>query len=223
MENQNKIALITGAGSGIGLALAKKLLNEGYEVVATTRTGKIEGSVHDNLLPLALDITDSQSVAKALSNIKERGLKFDLLVNNAGVAPDVFATEPDGISFNETLATNLTGTLFLTEALLPYVADGGNVVFISSNMGLPKNAGANGTAYRVSKAGINMYAAVLAQRLAERNIRVTPMHPGWVKTKLGGSSAPLTPEQSADALYHGIITNIETGKFWNAELRQIED
>jgi NAD(P)-dependent dehydrogenase (short-subunit alcohol dehydrogenase family) len=219
MENKNKKALITGAGSGIGLALAKKLLNEGYNVIATSRSGKIEGFEHNNLTVLPLELTDEKSVTDLAAQVKD----IDLLINNSGIAPDVFAVVPDKGSFNETLAVNLTGTVFFTEAVLPAVKSNGQILFISSNMGLLKNAGQNGQAYRISKAGINIYAAVLAQRMADRNIRVTPMHPGWVQTRLGGSSAPFTPEQSADALYHGIVTNTETGKFWNAELRAIEE
>jgi len=219
MGNQNKKALITGAGSGIGLALAKKLLNEGYDVIATSRSGKIEGFEHDNLTVVPLELKDEESVTNLAAQVKD----IDLLINNSGIAPDVFAVVPDKNSFNETIAVNLTGTVFFTEAVLLSLKNSGQIFFISSNMGLPKNAAENGPAYRISKAGINMYAAVLSQRLSERDIKVTPMHPGWVQTRLGGSSAPFTPEQSADALYHGIMTNFETGKFWNAELGVVEE
>ena len=69
MENQNKNALVTGAGSGIGLALAKKLLKEGYDVIATSRSGKIEGFEHDNLTVVPLELKDEESVAN-LAGIK---------------------------------------------------------------------------------------------------------------------------------------------------------
>ncbi len=219
MENQNKKVLITGAGSGIGLALAKKLLNEGYYVIATSRSGKIEGLKHNNLTVLPLELTDEKSVTDLVARLQD----IDLLINNSGIAPDVFAVVAEKDSFNKTLAVNLTGTVFFTEAVLPLLNDNGQILFTSSNMGLPKNAAQNGSAYRISKAGINMYAAVLAQRLAERNISVRPMHPGWVQTKLGGSRAPITPEQSAEFLYNGIKADTPTGKFWNAELMVIEE
>jgi len=68
-----------------------------------------------------------------------------------------------------------------------------------------------------------MYAAILAKRLVDQKITVTPMHPGWVKTKLGGDQAPLTAEQAAENLYKGIMQNKQSGKFWNTTIPGIED
>jgi len=160
---------------------------------------------------VALEATDAASVQQAVSRIAALTDGVDLLVNNAGIAPDVFAVLPERAAFQQTLDTNVTGTVFFTEPLLALVKDGGQVVFVSSNMGLPRHAAPNGPGYRLSKAAINMYAAMLATRLAERHIRVTPMHPSWVQTKLGGDQAPLTPEQAAAGLYEGIVATVESG------------
>ncbi|MFD0766679.1 SDR family NAD(P)-dependent oxidoreductase [Mucilaginibacter lutimaris] len=224
MSITHKTAVITGISSGIGLALTKKLLTEGYRVIGTTRTGSINGLKHEQLQLVSLDITDDDSLKTAANNIiKLASSDIDLLINNAGIAPDVFAVKPEPVSFTQTIATNLTGTVFFTEALIEHLNSNAQVIFISSNMALPRNAAANGPGYRLSKAAINMYAAMLAERLKTSGIRVTPMHPGWVKTKLGGNSAPFTTEQSADALYRGISTNTQTGKFWNADTHSIEE
>ncbi|MBO2011505.1 SDR family NAD(P)-dependent oxidoreductase [Hymenobacter negativus] len=217
-----KTAVVTGVSSGIGRALAQKLLAEGYQVIGTTRTGQAEGLSHPNLQLVALEATSEASVQQAAGQIAALTTGIDLLVNNAGTAPDVFAVAPERAAFTQTLTTNVTGPVFFTEALLPYLNSGGQVIFVSSNMGLPRNAAPNGPGYRLSKASINMYAAMLAQRLAERQIRVTPMHPGWVQTRLGGSKAPLTPEQAAEGLYQGIVTNTESGQFWNAAVGVLE-
>lgn len=221
MKNR-KTAIVTGISSGIGLALTKKLLQEEYHVIGTTRSGTLDGFSHPELTVIALEIADENSRQYAIEKIKFLTKEIDLLVNNAGTAPDVFAVNPDIKSFSQTLDTNLTGVVFFTEPLLDTMSEGGQIIFISSNMALPKNAAPNGPAYRLSKAGINMYAAMLAKRMAERKIRVIPMHPGWVQTKLGGDQAPLTPMQAAEGIYMGLSIDIESGKFWNVTTAAIE-
>jgi NAD(P)-dependent dehydrogenase (short-subunit alcohol dehydrogenase family) len=218
-----KTAIITGISSGIGFALANKLLHENYKVIGTSRSGKIEDLHHENLQVISLEASDKDSIQQAISRIITLTDNIDLLINNAGTAPDVFEIHPEMNKFNQTLATNVTGVVFFTEPLLPYLKEGAQVIFISSNMGLTRNADSNGPGYRMSKAALNMYAAILAKRVAAQGIRVTPMHPGWVQTKLGGSNATCTAEQSADAIYHGIITNTATGKFWNTTINAIEE
>jgi NAD(P)-dependent dehydrogenase (short-subunit alcohol dehydrogenase family) len=218
-----KTAVITGINSGIGFALAQKLLNEHYHVIGTTRSGKLSNLSHSNLNVISLEATDTNSIQQATRQIISLSNGIDLLINNAGTAPDVFDTTPEMNAFNKTLATNVTGVVFFTEPLLSHLNGNAQVIFISSNMGLPRNADVNGPGYRLSKAAVNMYASMLAKRVADRGIRVTPMHPGWVQTKLGGDKAPFTPEQSAEALYNGIVTNVETGKFWNAAVNAIEE
>lgn len=215
MNRLNKTAVITGISSGIGLALTKELLNENYHVIGTTRLGELKDFSHPNLEIISLEATDKSSIEHAIKRIRELVSCIDLLVNNAGIAPDAFTVIPEFDAFTQTINTNVTSVVFFTEPLLEHVNQGGKVIFLSSNMGLPENAAPNGPGYRLSKAAINMYAAILATRLEDRNIVVTSIHPGWVQTKLGGSQAPLTPEKSAKSIYHGIVTNTENGKFWD--------
>jgi NAD(P)-dependent dehydrogenase (short-subunit alcohol dehydrogenase family) len=222
MNTENKNAIITGANSGIGLALTHKLLAEGYNVFGTSRSGRIEDLNHDHLKVIRLDITNDERVTAALAEINSTGRKIDLLVNNAGVAPDVFAEEPEIGAFMETFSTNVYGTVFFTELALPLLNSGAQVIFISSNMSLPRNIATNGPAYRMSKAAINVYAMMLAQRLETQHIRVTPVHPGWVQTRLGGDKAPYTTAQSAEGIFNAIQKNEESGKFWNVTAGGIE-
>jgi len=182
MNNLNKTAVVTGISSGIGLALVKKLLAEKFNVIGTTRSGVLNDFQNDNLEVIALEATDKDSVTGAIKRISELTDGIDLLINNAGVALDLFDAKPEINTFNQTIATNITGVVFFTEPLLHTIKDGGKIIFISSNMGLLKNADANAPAYRMAKAAINMYAAMLAKRLAEHKIQVTPVHPGWVQT-----------------------------------------
>src|SRR5688500_4780315 len=153
----NKTAVVTGANSGIGLALVKKLLAEKYHVIGTSRSGKIEALEHPNLKVVQLDITNLDMINEAASQISRLAGSTDLLINNAGIAPDVMSVEPAYDSIMATFATNTAGSVIFTETILPYMKTGSQIVFISSNMGLPRNAAPNGPAYRMSKAALNMY------------------------------------------------------------------
>jgi NAD(P)-dependent dehydrogenase (short-subunit alcohol dehydrogenase family) len=217
MNTTEKTAVVTGANSGIGLALTQKLLAEGYRVIGTSRSGQIADFSHPNLTVVTLNVTNDASIAQAVAAIGQIAPSIDVLVNNAGVGADLGTILPERQLLRDTFATNVDGTILFTEPMLPLVRDGGQIVFLSSKMGLPTFAGPDSPAYRVSKAAINMYAAILAQRVAERNISVTPMHPGWVQTRMGGNSAPFTVEQSAAGLFRGIEARPVSGKFWNVE------
>ena len=214
----HKTVLITGVSSGIGYALMKKFLNENYKVIATTRSGKLHDFHHPNLNVVPLEATSQESIQSAAEQIGDLTSGLDILINNAGAAPDVFDVIPDYDSFTQTLDTNVTGVVFFTESLIDLVNKNGKVVFITSNMGIPENAAPNGPAYRLSKAAINMYAAMLATRLQENSITVSGVHPGWVQTKLGGDQAPITAEQSANGIYDGILSNKKTGSIWDITL-----
>ncbi|KRD07339.1 hypothetical protein ASE21_17755 [Flavobacterium sp. Root901] len=215
MNKLYKTAVVTGISSGIGLALTQKLLNENYNVIGTTRSGSLDDFSHSNLKIVPLEATSQESRDNAVNAILAITESIDLLVNNAGIAPDVFSIEPDFESFTATINTNVTSVIFFTELLLKHIKTGGKIAFISSSMGLLKNAAPNGTAYRLSKNAINMYAAMLASRVIDRQIIVTPIHPGWVQTKLGGNQAPFTTKDSADGIYDAILSNTNSGKFWD--------
>lgn len=222
MQSQQPTAVVTGGSSGIGLALTQKLLSEGYYVFATSRSGNNEAYAHRHLRVVTMDITDIPMIRTAAHTIAAAGRGIDLLINNAGAAPDVYTLDPEWNAFAQTFATNVTGLVFFTEAMMPHLNKGGQVVMMSSAMGLLKNAGVNGPAYRMSKAAVNMYTVMLSKRLLEQDIRVTAMHPGWVQTKLGGANATLTPMQSANAIYAGICSNKATGQFWNVDINGVE-
>lgn len=223
MSNSNKNVLITGAGKGIGLGLTKKLLQEGMRVYAVTRSGEIEEFSHPNLTIFQGDIANDASIEKVAKQIADLNIRIDYLINNAGVGPDLMDEVPSANLLRETFATNTTGTVLITEALLDYVNDGGHIVYLSTAMALLRNVAPSGPAYRMSKAAINVYAVMLSQRVASRNISVTPLHPGWVQTRMGGESAPVTLEQSVSGIFKAITENKETGKFWNVDIAGLED
>lgn len=222
IQNRPATAVVTGISSGIGLAMTRLLLDKGYQVVGTTKTGFLPALQHPNLTVVALDLNSQQQRSAAALAISDELDYIDLLINNAGIAPDVFSETPDLDSFSNTVDTNLTATVFFTELLIENMREHGKILFISSEMGLPKNAGKTGTAYRISKAGINMYAEILANRLSERGISVGAVHPGWVRTKLGGESAPISTAQSAAAILAQLPHIKGNGRFYNALTSQTE-
>jgi NAD(P)-dependent dehydrogenase (short-subunit alcohol dehydrogenase family) len=223
MKNQIKKAIVTGAGSGIGRVLTEKLLSEGIHVIGVVRSGKIEGLSHPNLTIVQGDISDVQSISNAVEQIGKIAGGIDYLINNAGIGPDLGDDIPSAEHLKSSFNVNATGTVLFTEGVLQYLKNGGHIVFLSTAMALIRNLGASGTAYRMSKAAVNVYAVILSQRLAGKNIQVTPLHPGWVQTKMGGESAPVTVEQSVNGIYKALTENTETGKFWNVQEGGLQD
>lgn len=213
-------ALITGANAGIGLALAGKLLGQGYRVIGTSRTGSIDALSHPQLFCLQLDVRDAASIAACRQSLARMATSIDLLVNNAGVADDVFQTVPERASFENTFSTNVTGLVFFTEAVIGLVPPGGQVINISTDMSLLAQIAVNGPAYRMSKGAVNIYTKMLAQRLTDKKITVTAVHPGWVRTKLGGDKAPMLPEASAAGILDIIAAQKDSGEFRNVATGQ---
>lgn len=221
MKPNNKIALITGANSGIGNALAEKLIAENYFVIGTSRNGKIENISSENLFVIALDLTNQSSIENANSIIRNKFKGIDILVNNAGIAPDLDKIKPDLESLKLTFETNVFGLVNFTETMLDFVNENGKILNISSIMAtLNQVSKIDSTAYRMSKSALNMYTKTLAARLNDKNINVNSIHPGWVQTKLSTEGAPLTTEFSANGIFKLLETEMETGTFWNAELQE---
>lgn len=218
MNLKNKIVLITGANSGIGNALAEKLIAENYFVIGTSRNGKIENIKSENLFVVELDLTNQKSIENANLIIRTKFNGIDILVNNAGIAPDLDRTEPDLESLRLTFETNVFGLVSFNETILDLVKKNGKILNISSIMATFNIISKiDSTAYRMSKSALNMYTKTLSARLKDRNIAVNSIHPGWVNTKLSTAGAPLSTEFSANGIFKLIETEMGTGNFWNAE------
>lgn len=223
MNNTKKTILVTGASNGIGEVLTAKLLKEGFQVIAVTRSGEVPGLSDENLTVIKGDISSEESIKTVASTLQERGVKLDYLVNNAGVGVDLGDGIPTAELMRISFDTNTIGTVLFTESMLPFINKGGHIVFLSTAMSLIRNLGPSAPAYRMSKAALNVYAVMLAERLTADQITVTPLHPGWVQTRMGGDTAPLTIEDSASGIYKAILENKETGKFWNVDLAAVEE
>ena len=213
-----KTILITGTSQGIGHALTKLLLMNGYRVIGTSTTG-IDNINENNYKSYSLDLSNSDSIAAFEKNFQTENIKIDILINNAGIGPDLDFQLPEEISFQKTFDVNVTGTTFFTEQMLQHLNVGGKIINISSKMGsidvCEKN---DSVAYRMSKAALNMYTKILSNRLEGKQF-VASVHPGWVRTNISKSNinGRLSPEESAQKIFEFISSDFKTGTFWNVE------
>jgi NAD(P)-dependent dehydrogenase (short-subunit alcohol dehydrogenase family) len=183
-----KVALVSGAGSGIGRAVAIRLAEEGAQVVVTSRT---ETHVHETCrlvagdpLGLVLDLRDPASIDAAVARAVDSFGRIDTLVCAAGVdqpgEPPVAETSDE--EWSETFAVNVTGVFRLCRAAVPALSDGGSIVTVGSANGLTPRP--NAAAYCASKAALLMFTRALALELAPRAIRANCVCPGVVDTPL---------------------------------------
>jgi NAD(P)-dependent dehydrogenase (short-subunit alcohol dehydrogenase family) len=214
----SKIVLTTGTSQGIGHALTKLLLINDYSVIGTSTTG-IDNINENNYKSFSLDLSNLDSIAAFEKNLQIENIKVDILINNAGIGPDLDFELPEKISFKKTFDVNVTGTTFFTEQMLQHLNVGGKIINISSKMGsidvCEKN---DSVAYRMSKAALNMYTKILSNRLEGKQF-VASVHPGWVRTNISKSNinGRLSPEESAQKIFEFISSDFKTGTFWNVE------
>lgn len=217
----NKVALITGGNKGLGLETARQLAAKGVTVVigardkakgdaAVVELKKGGADAHD----VVLDVTDGDTLGPAVRFIEQKWGRLDILVNNAGISrargeggkegdlDGAPSTVSQGV-LREVFDTNFFGLIAGTQAFLPLVrkaaGGAGRIVNLSSILGSmaehqdPKSPiyGYLMTAYNSSKAAVNMYTVQLAHELRDTKIKVNAVHPGWVKTDMGGSEAPM--------------------------------
>lgn len=202
MSAETKTILVTGAARGIGLALVAHLHTAGHTVIAACRNPASAAALQSIGVPVvALDIADPASVGAlpaAVSSITER---LDVLVNNAGIKGS--ATKPweasagpmpyvDADAVLEVFSTNVVGSLTVAQAVLPMLRRPGGVIANISSTLSSFGAGLGiDYAYNASKAALNMITVTMDRDLAGSGIAVVSINPGWIKTEMGGSDAPL--------------------------------
>jgi len=188
---QGKNALITGAGKGIGRAIAIALANEGVNVALVSRTEKNLKSVAKEIEAIGVktsiavaDVSDMVSVNKAVEKIKNQLGFIDILVNNAGTAKFGKLLELEPAAWEKQIKVNLFGVYYVTRAVLPQMIEKqtGDIINISSTLGLKGSAGAS--AYSASKFGVIGLSESLMQEVRKHNIRVTAFAPSTVVTEL---------------------------------------
>jgi NAD(P)-dependent dehydrogenase (short-subunit alcohol dehydrogenase family) len=211
MTGTGWVAVVTGANRGIGLEICRQLARGGGARVVLTARDATRGEaaarqLRDEGLAIefhALDVASGESVRTFAGWLEAACRRCDVLVNNAGVMID-----PRGSrvldsrieTYRDTLEVNLFGPLRLAQAVVPLMkrAGYGRIVNVSSGQGQLAEMGVGTPAYRVSKTALNALTRTLAAELQGSGILVNAMCPGWVKTRMGGSSAPRTVAQGAD-------------------------
>jgi NAD(P)-dependent dehydrogenase (short-subunit alcohol dehydrogenase family) len=205
-----RVAVVTGANKGIGYEICRQLARKGLRVVLTSRDAKKgeaarEALVREGLevLHLALDVTDEASVRTFAGYLDTELGRLDVLVNNAGILIEKYATSvldenPDNL--RATMETNFYGALRVSQALVPVMRKDhyGRIVNLSSGLGQLDDMGDGVAGYRVSKAALNALTRMLAAATKDDGILVNAMCPGWVRTDMGGADASRSVEQGAD-------------------------
>jgi NAD(P)-dependent dehydrogenase (short-subunit alcohol dehydrogenase family) len=222
------VVLITGANRGIGLALVKAYAGRRDKVFAAIRATSDRDAL-DAFAATApkwvevieMDVSDPAEIGRVRRRLEAEPI--DVLVNNAGIGgPDKqSATDMDFDGLEEALRVNTMAPLRVALAFLPNVkAAKGKIITLSSQMGAT-GASSDNLAYRVSKQAVNRLMRGLATELKPQGIPVLIVHPGWVKTDMGGESAQLAPEESAANLLKLIdkLDITSTGRFlaWNGK------
>jgi NAD(P)-dependent dehydrogenase (short-subunit alcohol dehydrogenase family) len=202
-----RVALISGGNRGLGREVARRLAEDGYQVVIGSRDlAKGEQAARElgaNVSACRLDVTDQKSIESCIDEIQGRFGRLDVLVNNAGIAGGGWSTSATDVDLDEvraTLETNLFGAWELTQAALPLMRENGygRIVNLSSGMGQLSDMNGHAPGYRVSKTGLNALTRILTAELGEENVLVNSCCPGWVRTDMGGAGARLSVEEGGD-------------------------
>ena len=212
--NEARTALVTGASRGIGLDVVRQLAERGLRVVLGARDSERGAAAAAPLearglsvMARQLDPTEQASVDRLAAELRDELGRLDVLVNNAAAYPSGRARDMDLVAVEDTLRLNTVAPWRMAEAVIPLMFAGGygRIVNVSSEAGSLTSMGAWVPAYNVSKAALNGVTRVLAADLAGTGILVNSVCPGWVRTDMGGPSAPRSVEQGAASVVWGAM------------------
>jgi len=221
MSAEEKTVFISGANRGIGLGMALLMAHKGYTVFAgyreEARSERLfqEARREARLVPVKVDVTRQSDLRRLVDTIASRAGHLDILMNSAGISLGK-AGQIDSLSlkdFTESFLVNVGAAFLTTRYLLPLLKEGREkkVVNITSVMGSIQLSTGDMVPYRVSKAALNMLTKNQAAAYQPCGITVVGLHPGWVRTDMGGPEAPLSVEESVTKLL-GIIENLSPSR-----------
>jgi NAD(P)-dependent dehydrogenase (short-subunit alcohol dehydrogenase family) len=212
-----KVAVVTGGNSGIGLASAKRLHEEGARVVITGRDPRTldaaVSAIGAGTVALQSDVSKPEDIDRLFSIVESRLGKIDILFANAGIAKFAPYSASDVALFDDMFATNVRGVYFTLQKAIPHLNDGASVILNTSvvaskgteNMGI----------YAATKAAVRSFARTAASELKARNIRVNAVAPGPIATPIFGRSG-LTEEQ-VEGFKAGISSRVPLGRIGRPE------
>jgi NAD(P)-dependent dehydrogenase (short-subunit alcohol dehydrogenase family) len=219
-------SVVTGANRGIGLEFARQLAARGGEVIGTARDPSKARELRGSGASVEeLDVSSEKSVEDFGRRLGGRAI--DLLVNNAGIGEE--SVDVERVSADELeryFRTNATGPFRLAQSLLPNLRAGRRklVVSLSSGLGsIEGNREGGWVAYRASKAALNQLMRTFAAELSGERMIFVLLSPGWVRTRMGGPGATLTPEESVRAMLKIVdgLTTRDNGKFYDHKGREV--
>ena len=210
--DKNRVALVTGANRGLGFETARQLLAKGYSVVLAGREAvaleRAQRSLSERerarAMTVQMDVTSVNSIAAAARAVAAQIGPVDTLVNNAAILlaenDDVLSISPD--DYQRTFETNVFGVMEVCRAFVPSMAKAGwgRVVNVSSSAGQLTTMSRYAPAYSISKAALNAFTRILAHTYKGNGVLVNAVDPGWVRTDMGGPSAPRSLQEGADTI-----------------------
>lgn len=215
----NRVALITGACSGLGYASSVQLSELGYKVIMTARSNSNNGRLACDQLLLRglpvdyhpLDVTSDDERRAITEYVLEQYGRLDVLINNAAVMLDSSIKKPDGIAgtdeitvlqIRQSLEVNAIGPYDLIRRLSAVMRKHkyGRIVNVSTGLAQLSSMGGRWPSYRASKAMLNAMTCIFAAELSADNILVNSVSPGWARTNMGGGHAPLSAEEAIDSI-----------------------
>lgn len=230
----NKLALVTGGNRGIGYELCRQLAEREVTVVLTGRDmTKVNDAVSKladegfEVIGMMLDLGSKNSINEFESQFSKLERQLDLLFHNAALLTPAdrkgpLSQVPIEI-IEETLQVNFLGPLYLTQLLLPHLGSGSRIINISARPALFRNLTPQMPAYRLSKLALNGMSVILQQELGDRGIIVASMHPGWVRTDMGGSNAPRSVDEGVDtALWLALDAGSDIGGKFYMDRKELE-
>jgi len=214
---QGKIAVVTGGNSGIGLATAKRLLDEGAKVAISGRNQKTldeaTRSLGKDVLVVKADTAQLSETTRLLKAVNDRFGKIDILFINAGVAKFAPLTDTPESLFDEQFDINIRGAYFTIQKAVPFLNDGASVILNTSVAG---STGTPGTsAYSATKAALRSLARTAAAEFAARNIRVNAVAPGPIVTPIFGRTG--LPQQEIDDWAKQLVQKVPLQRFGQPE------
>lgn len=214
--------LITGANRGLGYHLAKVGLERGHFIFASVRTitpqsiqqlEKLKNDYPQNIEMIELDVSSEESVKQAAQIVAENEQHLDSIINNAGILleRDKQIDELDIDEVTRSLDINTIGPIRVIKHFLALVEKGKkqSIINISSEAGSLTNAYSGDFPYGLSKAALNMLSEKLHVSLKDKDIQVYSIHPGWMKTDMGGGKAPTEPSDTAKGIFEIIERKLE--------------
>ncbi|WP_299222091.1 glucose 1-dehydrogenase [uncultured Aquimarina sp.] len=214
---KNKVAVITGANSGIGLATAKLYLKEGAKVVVSGRRqealDEVAKELEGDFITVKADVAKAEDNKRLIQEATNKYGKIDILFLNAGVAPVAPTTDITEEHYNHIFDINVKGPIIATKEALPHINDGGTILFTNS---VVHQKGFEGLGiYSASKGALRAYQRVLTSEVKSRGIRVNAIAPGPIETPLYGKMG--LPEDVVTEMGKGFAQQVPLGRFGTSE------